>query len=40
MRRSILFLPLLVGIVATFWLGTASGTLTGAAMQSVLAVFP
>jgi NADH-quinone oxidoreductase subunit N len=27
-------------VVATFWFGTASGALSGAAMQSVLAVFP
>jgi NADH-quinone oxidoreductase subunit N len=31
---------LAVLVIATFWLGTASGSLTGAAMQSVLAVFP
>ena len=33
-------IALAVLVIATFWLGTASGSLTGAAMQSVLAVFP
>jgi NADH-quinone oxidoreductase subunit N len=33
-------IALAVLVVATFWLGTASAPLTGAAMESVLAVFP